>query len=119
MHSMLSLAEMARLLLFPRALITVESRIERVEVLGIQTILYDAQRFPEPLEVYDLSPAQESDRIADVVVVDQAQDIVVGGAGLLLGRHVFRQVSADIGIKIAHLKNTVKWAHHRKIYYHF
>ena len=95
-------------LLFPRALITVESRIERVEVLGVQTILYDAQRFTETLEVYDFSLTQKSDWIADVVVVDQAQDIVVSGAGLLFGRHVFRQVGADIGIKIARQKNTVK-----------
>ena len=30
--------------------------------------------------MHDLAHSQESDRLADIVVVDQAQDVVVGGA---------------------------------------
>ena len=44
----------------------------------------------------DLPLAQEDDRVADIGIVNQAQDVVVGGAGLLLGREILRQVGDRI-----------------------
>lgn len=39
--------------LFLVSFTTVKSRIECIEILGIKTVLYDAQGFTEPLEVYN------------------------------------------------------------------
>ena len=43
-----------------------------------------AHRFAEALEMHDFACAQEFERLAHVRVVDQAQQVVVGGAGFLL-----------------------------------
>ena len=48
-------------------------------------VLYRAQRVAEALEVYDFAGTQELDRLAHIGVVDQAQQVVVGRAGFLLG----------------------------------
>ena len=54
-----------------------------VVVLCVQIILHDAQRVAEPLEMHDLSCPQELERLTDVRVVDQAEQVVVGRSGLL------------------------------------
>ena len=41
-------------------------------------------RIAEPLEVHDLPLAQESDGVGDIRIVAEAEDVVVGNAGLLL-----------------------------------
>ena len=76
----------------------VDRRIERVVVLRIQIVLHDAQRVAEALEVYDFSCAQEFDRLTHVRIVDQAQQIVVGRAGFLLGRHIFKQIGDRVAL---------------------
>ena len=40
--------------------------------------------FAEPLEVYDLPGTEEADDVVYVGIVAEAEDIVVGNAGLLL-----------------------------------
>ena len=62
----------------------IKSRVEGVEILGVKVILGDAEGFTEPLEVDNLPLAEEADRIADLRVLDEAEDVVVGGAGFLL-----------------------------------
>ena len=52
--------------------------------------------FAEPLEVDDLPLTQESDGIADIRVIAQTQDVVVGYAGLLLRRQVLSEISDHI-----------------------
>ena len=47
-------------------------------------LLRDADRIGEALIVYDLTLAQELDRIAHVGIVAQPQNVVVGHASLLL-----------------------------------
>lgn len=47
----------------------VEFGIEGVEILGIQLILCEAERFAETLKMYDLPLAEKSYRIADIGVV--------------------------------------------------
>ncbi len=53
-------------------IVTVKSRIERVEILLVQPILHDAQGFTEPLEMDDLPCAQELDRLTDFLVMDES-----------------------------------------------
>ena len=68
--------------LFPAA--PVKARVAEIKVLAVEMILYDTECFTEALEVNDLSLAQKFDRLDDVGVIDQLQNVVVGGTGLLL-----------------------------------
>lgn len=47
-------------------------------------VLHGAQRVAEALEMHDFACAQEFQRFADIRIVDQAQQVVVCGAGFLL-----------------------------------
>lgn len=55
-------------------------------------ILNVPQSLAEPLEMDHLPLPQEADRIADIVVFDHPQDIVIGGAGLLLGCQILKEI---------------------------
>ena len=62
---------------------TIKSRVKCVEVFLIQSILYDAQGFTEPLEMHNLTHPQEFNRFTDIRIVYQTKDVVVSGTGLL------------------------------------
>ena len=62
----------------------IKSGVECIEILAVKLILNDTQRFAETLVVNNLTHAEELDNVADIRVFYQAQDVVVGGAGLLL-----------------------------------
>lgn len=62
---------------------SVEFRIERVEILGIQVVLHDPERFTEPLKVNDFPFAEEFDRISYIGIVYETKDIVIGSSGFL------------------------------------
>lgn len=65
------------------AAMLVEGGIARVEVLGVHFIGGKPQAFTKPLIMDDLTFPQEFDWVADIRVVYQAQDVVIGGPGLL------------------------------------
>lgn len=65
------------------AAMLVEGGIARVEVLGVHFIGGKPQAFTKPLIMDDLTFPQEFDWVADIWVVYQAQDVVIGGPGLL------------------------------------
>lgn len=44
--------------------------------------------------------AEKTDRVADFRIFDQTEDVFVGGAGFLLGGHVFRQVRNRIAFTL-------------------
>ena len=46
--------------------------------------------------MYNFTLSQETDGSAHVRVINQSQDIVIGGSGLLFGGHVFKQVSDNV-----------------------
>ena len=50
------------------------------------------------MEVVDLALAEEFDGVADVGIVDEAQDIVVGDARLLFGGEVLVEVGEHIAL---------------------
>lgn len=52
--------------------------------------------FTETLEVNDLPFAKESDHIIDIRIIGQAEDVIVGKAGLLLCRHVLSEIGNNI-----------------------
>ena len=60
------------------------------------TAFHTAQGIAEALEVHDFALAKEFDRFAYIGIVHQAQNIVVGGSGFLLGGEVFHEVGDDI-----------------------
>ena len=59
-------------------------------------ILNDPQGLTEPLEVDDLPLTKEADRIADLGILYQTENVVVGLAGLLFRRHGFVKVGDGI-----------------------
>ncbi len=61
----------------------VKSRVERIEIAAVQMLLNRAEGFTKPLEMDDLTFPEEADGITDFRVFDDAEDIVVGGAGFL------------------------------------
>ena len=50
--------------------------------------------------MHDLPGPQELDDVVDVRVVGQAQDVVIGDPGLLLGGQVLRQVGDQVALEI-------------------
>lgn len=56
--------------------------------------------FAEPLEMHDFPCAQEADRVADFLVMDEAKDIVIGGAGFLLCCHILCQIRNCIPLRL-------------------
>ena len=62
----------------------VERGIKSVEVLLVELILRDAQAFAKALVMDNLAFAEELDGLADIGIVDQPQDVIIGRACLLL-----------------------------------
>lgn len=63
-----------------------------VEVLRISLILNAAQTFPETLEMHDLTHSQETDRISNFRILDNAQNVIVGQTCFLLRSHIFVEI---------------------------
>ena len=62
----------------------VKRRVERVEVLFVQLVGQQTKVLAEALIVDDLALPQEAYSVAHVVVIAEAEDVVVGRSGLLL-----------------------------------
>ena len=74
----------------------VKGRVAGIEVLRIKMILRDAEGIPKPLIMHDLTLPEELDGLADIGIVAEAEDVVVGDAGLLLGRQILMEISEDV-----------------------
>ena len=64
----------------------VVARIESIEILTIGLIGEQSEVLAEPLIMHDLSGSQEADRVNDVRIVTEAEDIVIGRSRLLLSK---------------------------------
>lgn len=62
----------------------VKLRVECVKIPFVELVGQQPQVFAEPLVVYNLTFAQKADGVLYVRVVSQPQNIVIGGACLLL-----------------------------------
>lgn len=62
----------------------VKRRIKGKEVPAVQMILDIAQGFAKPLEMYHFPLPEETDRVAYLRILHQTEDVVIGGACLLL-----------------------------------
>ena len=62
----------------------IEGRIERIEIPAVQFLLSDAQQFAESLIMNDFPFPQEFNGFTDVIILDNAQNIVIGAPGFLL-----------------------------------
>ena len=56
----------------------VKCRVKGIEVAAVQMVLNVPEGFTKALEVNDFPFPQEADGIADIVVFDHAEDVVVG-----------------------------------------
>ena len=78
----------------------IKRRIASVEILGVEVILSYADAVGEALIVHDLALAEEFYRIANVGVVGEAQNVVIGRARLLLCYyHVFATKSWFVKVR--------------------
>ena len=62
------------------------ARIEGIEVPAVELIGQQPQVLAEALIMDDLARSEKADRILDVGIVAEAQDIVIGRARLLLSK---------------------------------
>ena len=61
----------------------VKCRVEGVEILRVQAVGGQAERFTEALVMHNLPCAEEFDGVAHVGIVAHPENIIVGGAGFL------------------------------------
>lgn len=64
----------------------VKTWIEGIEILAVELVGQQTQVFTEALIVHDLSGSEEADRVDDVWIVAEAQDVVIGGSRFLLSK---------------------------------
>ena len=76
----------------------VEGGVGQVHILGVHPLLTQAQALAETLEVYDLPLPQEADHVVHIRVIRQAEDIVVGHAGLLFCCAFVRTTFPNVGL---------------------
>ena len=79
----------------------VKGWVAGIEISRIKGILHHAQCLTESLEVYYLTLPQITDRVDNVRIVCQTQNVVIGSSCLLFGCHVLRKLRNDIA---PHLK---------------
>lgn len=63
---------------------SVKGGVESVKILGVQIILCDAQSLAKSLVMHDLTLTKELDGIANIGIIYEAQNVVVGYSCLLL-----------------------------------
>ena len=71
-------------MVFLYANLLIKRRVARVEVLGVEMLLCYADAVAEALIMHDLALAEEFYRVADVGIVGEAENVIVGRARLLL-----------------------------------
>lgn len=78
--------------------VLIEIRIECIIILAVELVGNQAKPFTETLEVDDLPCAEVFDRICNLLILHQAENVVIGGAGFLLCSQIFRQVGDGIAL---------------------
>lgn len=74
----------------------VERRVAGIKILSVQIVNDDLQTFAESLIMNDFPLSQKPDGVLDIGIIDEAQNIVVGGPGFLLCCHVFMKIGDGI-----------------------
>ncbi len=68
----------------------IEGGIEGIEIPAVQLFLSQAQELAESLVMDQFPLSQEADRLANIVVLNHPENVVVGGAGFLLWRDLVK-----------------------------
>ena len=76
----------------------VKGGIDSVKVFAVHLFHSKAQSFAKALEVHHFPLTQKANDIVHIRVVRQAQNIVIGGARLLLSAHILGQVGNHIAL---------------------
>lgn len=97
---------MALSLLLTRFGLHIKCGVEGIKVSAVQFILRSSQTFTEPLIVNHLPLPEELNRLAHIIVLDNAENIVIGGSGFLLCRHILMKIRnyIPLGLKLAGIK---------------
>lgn len=74
----------------------IKGRVEGIVIFRVKGIQNTAERFAKPLVMHDFSGAKELDHIADIGVVGQAENVVIGQTGFLFRSKVLVEVCDGI-----------------------
>ena len=87
-----------RLLFLLLETVFVKALVESVEVFAVELIGEQSEVLSESLIMDNLTRSEKSDRVDDIRIVAEAQDVIVGGARLLLRRHTLVQIGDGISL---------------------
>ena len=76
--------------------IAVKGRIVKIDIFLIHLFFAQPQTLTEALEMDNLPLSEESDDIVDIGIIGQAQNVVIGLAGLLFGGKILGQIGDHI-----------------------
>ena len=76
----------------------IKRRVEGVEILRVQPVGGQAERFTETLVMHNLPCTQEFDRVADIRVIAHTQNVVIGGARFLFCGQILMQVGDGVAL---------------------
>lgn len=79
-----------------RLFLLIKRRVVCVEIFAICMILRNTEGIAESLEMCDLSLTEEFDGIADIGIVYETEDVIIGYTSLLFGCEVFVQIGKYI-----------------------
>lgn len=76
----------------PKRGLFVEFGVKCIEITAVKLFLHEPEAFAESLVVDDLPLPQEADRITDLRIFYEPEDIIVGRAGLLFSGKVLVEI---------------------------
>ena len=75
----------------------VKARVEGIEILAVELVGQQSQVFAEALIVYDLARSQEANRVDDVGIVAEAQDVVICRPRFLFRPEILVEIGDEEG----------------------
>lgn len=76
----------------------IKRRVRKIDIFLIHLIFGKGYGFAKPLEMDNLPLTEESNHVGDIRIVTHTQNVVVCDARLLLGSHIFREITDDVAL---------------------
>ena len=78
----------------------IELRIEGVKILLVKTVCQQSQAFAETLIMHDLAFSEEADDVLHIIIIAEAQDIVISGTRLLFRCKILMQIRDRVALAL-------------------
>ena len=84
----------------------IKFRVKCIEIPAVQLILGNPQTFTKPLVMDHFPGPEELNGFTDIIILHNAQDVVIGTSGLLLSCHILVEIRDHIalGLEFARIK---------------